>query len=77
MTATEAVNFTIASLISAENEYFTEEQKQAVITNLEGFEPEKEHNWWEILEPLGEEAHKWADFLTSLETIDEDEPFEQ
>lgn len=77
MKPSEAINFTIASIISAENEDFTEEVKQAVIKNLDGYKDSEKHDWRKILEPLGEDADKWVEFLTALEGVDEDETFEK
>jgi hypothetical protein len=77
MKPSEAINFTIASIISAENEEFTEDVKQAVIKNLDGYKDSEKHDWKKILEPLGEDAYKYIEFLTALEGIDEDETFEK
>ena len=45
--------FTLASIISAENDRYTEDQKQEVIYRYE-LEKDQEHPDWEfILEPIG------------------------
>ena len=53
MTPDEIKCFTLASIISAENDRYTEDQKQEVIYRYE-LEKEQEHPDWEfILEPIG------------------------
>lgn len=53
MTPDEIKHFTLASIISAENDRYTEDQKQEVIYRYELEKEQKEPDWEFILEPIG------------------------
>ena len=44
--------FTLASIISAENDHYTEDQKQEVIRRYELEKTQEEPNWEFVLEPV-------------------------
>ena len=53
MTPDEIKYFTLASIISAENDRYTEDQKQEVIYRYELEKDQKNPDWEFILEPIG------------------------
>lgn len=52
MTAEEIKWFTLASIISADNDRYTEEQKQEVIYRYELEKDQKEPDWEFVLDPI-------------------------
>lgn len=53
MTPDEIKYFTLASIISAENDRYTEDQKQEVIYRYELEKEQAQPDWEFILEPIG------------------------
>ena len=47
--------FVFASIISADNDEFTEEVKQEIIRRYNPDEKWEDHDWKHILEPIGDE----------------------
>lgn len=53
MTPEQIKYFTLASIISAENDHYTEDQKQEVIYRYELEKGQERPDWEFILEPIG------------------------
>lgn len=55
--------FIFASIISADNDEYTEETKQAIIQRFDSSKDIDSIDWKYVLEPLGEDAEKYAKFM--------------
>jgi len=59
MTAEEIKNFILASIISADNDRYSEEIKQDIIQRIKDKRDDLEY----VLEPLGDDAHKYIELI--------------
>lgn len=81
MDSKELKYFLFASIISADNDLYTEEVKQAIISRYDKNEDFDNVDWEYVLEPLGEDAARYIKILkeapiqneTKVLTIDKEE----
>lgn len=66
--AAQLKNFLFVSLISADNEEYPEEVKQEIIKRYDEhfIKDAPKMNWRYILEPLGEDAHKYVKLMEAV-----------